>query len=99
MPKPGEILIPFDERKIDAMRKFPIGAAVSFEEELLAAAENLYKKRVPDAVRYLFGDDVPAPAKKRRKEPSAIPLTTVNTENKGGTLTDESRNLDPGKPV
>ena len=73
MPKPGEIVIPFDERKIDAMRKFPIGAAVSFEDELLTAAGNIYKKRVPDAVRYLFGDDAPPPAKKRRKEPSAPP--------------------------
>ena len=88
MPKPGEILIPFDERKIDAMRKFPIGAAISFEDELLAATENIYKKRVPDAVRYLFGDEVPAPAKKRRKDPSAPPLTTVNTEQKGEKPTD-----------
>ena len=67
MSKSGEILIPFDERKIDAMRKFPIGATVSFEDELLAAAENIYKRRVPDAVRYLFGDEVPTPTKKHRK--------------------------------
>ena len=62
MPKPGEIIIPFDERKIDAMRKFPIGSGGSFEEELLSATENLYKKLVLDTVRYLFGDDVPTPA-------------------------------------
>ena len=87
MPKPGEIIIPFDERKIEAMRKFPIGVAVSFEEELLAAAENLYRKRVPDAVRYLFGDDVPTPVKKRRKEPPAPPPLTANPDPKGGKLT------------
>ena len=83
MPKPGEITIPFDEKKIDAMRKFPIGADVSFEEELLAATENIYKRRVPDAVRYLFGDDVSAPVKKRRKEQPAPPVPpikgTINT--------------------
>ena len=91
MPKPGEILIPFDEKKIDAMRKFPIGAEVSFEDELLAATENIYKKRVPDAVRYLFGDDVPVPVKKRRKEPpQAPPLTTAATDHKGGKSQIES---------
>ena len=88
MPKPGEILIPFDEQKIDAMRKFPIGATVSFEDELLAATENIYKKRVPDAVRYLFGDEVPAPVKKRRKEPPMTSLSVANAELKGGKITD-----------
>ena len=88
MPKPGEIIIPFDERKIDAMRKFPIGAPVSFEDELLAATENLYKKRVPDAVRYLFGDDVSVPTKKRRKEPPEASSLGTNPEQKGGKHTD-----------
>ena len=67
MARTGEITIPFDERKIEAMQKFPIGAELSYEDEILAAVETIYRRRVPDNVRYLLGEEWTPQARKRRK--------------------------------
>ncbi|MDL2274089.1 hypothetical protein LJC34_06070 [Oscillospiraceae bacterium OttesenSCG-928-G22] len=69
MPKPNEITVPYDPDKLKAIRKFTAEGDPPIEAELQAAADKLYLKRVPAAVRVFLGDGelLPTPPQKRRK--------------------------------
>ncbi|MDL2287978.1 hypothetical protein LJC32_01185 [Oscillospiraceae bacterium OttesenSCG-928-F05] len=85
MPKANEIVIPYDERKIEAMRKFPVDSPLSLDDEIMAAIDEVYRRRVPPEVQFLFGDDVTIPTKRSRKAAKKAPPTPAKPDSGGAT--------------
>ena len=75
MPNPGDIIIPFDPDKKAAVEQFSGPGDPPIVEELTAAAEKIYQKRVPPAVQ-LFIEKRPVPPPKTRKPPAKAPPKT-----------------------
>lgn len=69
MPNPGDIIIPFDPDKLAAVAQFSSVSDLSIADELTAAAEKIYQRRVPAPVRQ-FIEKRPAPPPKPKKPPA-----------------------------
>ena len=71
MPNPGDIIIPFDPEKKIAVEQFSGPGDPPIVEELTAAANKIYQKRVPESVQlYIEKRPVPPPKPpKPRKSP------------------------------
>jgi len=74
MPKPGDIIIPFDPEKKIAVEQFSGPGDPSMVEELTAAADRIYQKRVPESVR-LYIEKRPVPPPKPPKPRKTTPKT------------------------
>ena len=75
--KTATITISYDEEKLTALRLYLGQKNQTMEEELLAAADNLYTKTVPNNVREFIdlraGKTVSEPKKRKVKEPPVSP--------------------------
>lgn len=72
--KKAMVNVPFDEEKLTAARLYMEQKDLSFEDEMIRAAEALYGKYVPANVREfieLRAGQPKAPAKKRAPRPSS----------------------------
>lgn len=71
MPKPDEILLTYPAERIKALRTFTTADDANIEDELTAALEKLYQKRVPPPVRLYLGDDPDTPKRARKSSAKA----------------------------
>ena len=72
--KKAVIHVPFDEEKLSAVRLYMAQKELSFEDEMVKAAEALYGKYVPANVREfieLNAGSKPSPKPKKKTAPSS----------------------------
>ena len=79
--KKAMVNVPFDEEKLAAARLYMEQKDLSFEEEMIRAAEALYGKYVPANVREfidLRAGQPKAPVKKKPPRPSSVGAASLS---------------------